>query len=130
MSYNICLMPGDGIGPEVLESAVKVLKALDMDLRFVKAEIGYDCYKKRGVSLPDKTLETIKACDSALFAAVTTPPNIPNYKSPIVRLRKELNLYVNLRPNKSYPVEGFKEEMDIVIFRENTEGLYVQVERV
>ncbi|MBS1266780.1 MAG: Homoisocitrate dehydrogenase [Candidatus Woesearchaeota archaeon] len=127
--YNIFVLPGDGIGIEVTQSAVRVLKALDLDIKFSYGEIGYECYKRHKTPLPDKTIDQARTCDAVLFGAVTTPPNIENYFSPIVKLRQDLQLYANIRPNKSYPIPGFRENVDLVIVRENTEGLYSGVER-
>ncbi|MFH1440327.1 MAG: isocitrate/isopropylmalate dehydrogenase family protein [Candidatus Woesearchaeota archaeon] len=135
-TYNICILPGDGIGPEVIEEAVRVLKTLennsDGSLRFnlIYGDIGYDCYKKCGEGLPAETIEKVEKADAALFGAVTTPPNIPNYSSPILRLRQHFDLYVNLRPCQSFPTELSRKGIDMIVVRENTEGLYSRSERV
>ncbi len=126
---RIAVLPGDGIGKEVIPAAVKVMKAAG-DYEFVYGEIGYECYQKTGASVPDSTLELIKYSDACLFGAVTTPPNIPGYRSPILTLRKKLDLYANLRPMKTYPLPGFRDNVDMVFVRENTEGLYSGRERV
>ncbi|MBD3204449.1 NAD-dependent isocitrate dehydrogenase [Candidatus Woesearchaeota archaeon] len=125
MTYKICILPGDGIGKEVVPEAVRVLKKLPLDFKFFYAEAGYDCFQKTKTALPDKTLSLVKKCDATLFGAVTTPPNIKNYKSVIVNLRKKLDLFVNLRPVKSYS----RKKIDLVFIRENTEGLYSGIER-
>jgi homoisocitrate dehydrogenase len=80
--------------------------------------------------LPDSTLEQIRNADATLFGAVTTPPNIPNYFSPVVRMRQSLELYANLRPCRSIPHSSSRENIDMVIVRENTEGLYSGIERL
>ncbi|MDD9954124.1 MAG: isocitrate/isopropylmalate dehydrogenase family protein [Candidatus Woesearchaeota archaeon] len=126
---KICVLPGDGIGPEVTEEAVKILAALG-DFTFVYGDIGYDAYQQIGSSLPDETLQKIADADATLFGAVTTPPNIPNYESPILKLRQHFDLYVNLRPCKTLPIEISHEGIDMDIVRENTEGLYSRRERV
>lgn len=128
--YNICVLPGDGIGKDVIPEAVRVLKATGLNFEFVYGDIGFEAYQKLGSSLPDATIEKVKAADSCLFGAVTTPPNIPNYSSPILKMRKALDLYINLRPNKSYPLPQFRQGVDIVMFRENTEGMYSGRERL
>jgi isopropylmalate/isohomocitrate dehydrogenase-like protein len=127
---RICVLGGDGIGPEVAENAVKVLKALPLKLEFVDGDIGYDCYLKHGSSLPDETIKKVEQSDATLFGAVTTPPNIPNYRSPIIRLRKHFDLYANVRPVKTWPHESSRKNIDMVIVRENTEDLYAGIERV
>jgi isocitrate/isopropylmalate dehydrogenase len=71
--YRICLLPGDGIGSEVVAGAVEVLQVLPLEFAFTRAEIGYGAYQKLGTPLPDETLEAIRASDAALFGAVTTP---------------------------------------------------------
>jgi len=130
MTYRICLLPGDGIGPEVIASAEQVLRALPLDLEFVRADIGYGEYQRSGSPLPDSTLQAIRNVDATLLGAVTTPPNIPNYFSPIVRMRQSLELYANLRPCRSIPHESSRPNIDLIIVRENTEGLYAGIERV
>ena len=96
MSYRICLLPGDGIGPEVIASAEQVLRALPLDWDFTYAEIGFGAYERHGTPLPDSTLEAIRFADATLFGAVTTPPSIPGYFSPVVRMRQTLDLYANI----------------------------------
>ncbi|MAG08088.1 isocitrate dehydrogenase [Candidatus Woesearchaeota archaeon] len=123
MSKNICILPGDGVGPEVTEEAVKVLKSLDLGFDFVYGDIGFGTYERLGTPLPDETIEKVEKADATLFGAVTTPPNIPNYSSPILKLRKHFDLYANLR-------QCVNDEINMVIVRENTEGLYSGSERV
>ncbi len=130
MTYRICLLPGDGIGPEVIDAAEQVLYSLPLDLEFVCAEIGFGAYERRGTPLPDSTLDAIRNSAAALFGAVTTPPNIPNYFSPVVRMRQSLELYANLRPTRSIPHSSSRPNIDLVIVRENTEGLYSGIERL
>lgn len=128
--YRICLLPGDGIGPEVIECTEQVLRALSLDLEFTRAEIGYATYKQLGTPLPDSTLEEIRFADATLLGAVTTPPNLPGYFSPIVRMRQSLDLYANLRPCRSIPHSSSRAGIDLIIVRENTEGLYSGIERL
>lgn len=130
MSYHITLLPGDGIGPEVIAAAETVLRALPLDWTFTRAEIGLGAYERLGTPLPESTLEAIRRSDAALFGAVTTPPNLPGYFSPVVRMRQTLDLYANLRPNRSLPHPSSRQGVDLVIVRENTEGLYSGIERV
>lgn len=142
--YQIAVMPGDGIGVDVMEAAQLVLDALRLDADYHQADIGWELWRKEGNPLPQRTIDTLKKSDCALFGAVTSKPKeeaeeelIPElkgkgitYRSPILMMRQMFDLYVNLRPCKAYPGNplNFKEDIDIVIFRENTEGLYVGVE--
>jgi homoisocitrate dehydrogenase len=130
MKYKICLLSGDGIGPEVAASARHVLEVLPIQWDFVECGIGYGEYQRSGSPLPDSTLQEIRHADAALFGAVTTPPNLPNYFSPVVRMRQALELFANLRPCKSIPHESSKSGIDMLIVRENTEGLYSGIERL
>jgi len=130
MTYRICLLPGDGIGPEVIDCAEQVLLALPVELEFIRAEIGFGAYERLGTPLPDSTLNGIRISSAALFGAVTTPPNLPGYFSPVVRMRQSLELYANLRPTRSIPHSTSRPNIDLVIVRENTEGLYAGIERL
>lgn len=128
--YRICLLPGDGIGPEVIDCAEEVLSALPLNLEFIRADIGFGAYELLDTPLPDSTLDEIRRSDATLLGAVTTPPNIPGYFSPIVRMRQSLDLYANLRPCRSIPHSSSRAGIDMVIVRENTEGLYSGIERL
>ncbi len=130
MCYRICLLPGDGIGPEVIAAAETVLRALPLNFEFTRAEIGFGAYQRLGAPLPDSTLDAIRAADAALFGAVTTPPNLPGYFSPVVRMRQRLDLYANLRPTRSIPHPASRPNIDLILVRENTEGLYSGIERL
>ena len=123
---KIAVLPGDGIGPEVIKSALSVLKAVTDDLEFSYFDVGYGNFQKKGSSITDEILEELKNFDAILFGAVSSPPgHVKNYKSPILTIRRDLDLYANIRPVKSYIK---KNNLDIIIFRENTEGLYSQNE--
>jgi homoisocitrate dehydrogenase len=130
--YRICIMPGDGIGQEVIPAAVKVLEALPLHFAFSQAEAGWDCFQRRAVSVPTETLAAIRASHAALFGAVSSPMRkVEGYKSAVVTMRQQLDLYVNLRPCASIPVPLSRPGIDMVIVRENTEGLYAgQEERL
>jgi homoisocitrate dehydrogenase len=130
MKHSICLLPSDGIGPEVIDCAEQVLRALPLDLEFVRADIGFAAYQRLGTPLPDSSLEEIRCASAALLGAVTTPPAIPGYFSPVVRMRQSLDLYANLRPCRSIPHSSSRPNIDLVIVRENTEGLYSGIERL
>ena len=130
VTYRICLLLGDGIGPGIIDCAEQVLYALHLDLEFVRAEIGFGAYERLGTPLPDSTLEEIRCSSATLFGAVTTPPDIPNYFSPVVRMRQSLELYANLRPCHSIHHPSSRPNIDFIIVRENTEGLYSGIERL
>ena len=130
VQHRICFIGGDGVGPEVVAHARRVLDALGVNYTGTEARAGYACYQECGSALPDATVQAARASDAVLFGAVTTPPNIPNYSSAIVGLRKALDLYANVRPCRSYPnVPCLRPDIDLVIVRENTEGMYSGRER-
>lgn len=142
--YRIAWMPGDGIGVDVMDAARIVLDRMSLDAEYVHADIGWEFWCKEADPLPDRTTDILKNTDCALFGAITSKPKeeaetelIPElkgkghtYSSPIVRLRQGLNLRTNMRPCKAYPGNplNYREGIDIVVFRENTEGLYSGVE--
>ena len=127
MNYQIALLPGDGIGPEVMDATVKVLKTLEkktnIEFDFKTYMIG-DAEKKRtGMALPKETINGVKNADACLFACVGETA-----KETILPLRQMYNLYANLRPAKAYPgVYALKPETDLMIVRENTEDLYKMI---
>jgi isocitrate dehydrogenase (NAD+) len=128
MAYNITLIPGDGVGPEVAKAAKQVLEATGVALNWEIAYAGASAQEKFGAVLPDSTLESIRKNKVALKGPVTTPIGT-GFRSVNVALRKELDLYVCLRPCKTYPgvLSRFK-DVDIVVVRENTEDLYSGIE--
>lgn len=127
--YTITLVPGDGIGPEVTEAACKVIAAAGVNIRWERfEEVGYAGIEKQGQPLPDEVLNSIHRNRLALKGPVTTPVG-GGFRSVNVSLRQKLDLFVNLRPCKRLP--GIKTpfpDTDLVIFRENTEGLYSGIE--
>lgn len=142
--YKIALLPGDGVGKEVMEAAMIVLESISLDAEYVEGEIGWEFWCKEGKPLPDRTIQMLKKTDVCLFGAITSKPKEDaskeldpslrekgySYFSPIVRLRQEFDLYTNLRPCKAYPGNplNYRDDIDLVIFRENTEGMYAGVE--
>jgi 3-isopropylmalate dehydrogenase len=142
--YRIAWMPGDGIGVDVMDAARIVLDAMDLDAAYVPADIGWEFWRREGDALPQRTVDTMRECDCALFAAITSKPKeeaakelVPDlqgkglvYRSPIVRLRQLFDLYVNLRPCRAFKGNplNFRDDLDLVVFRENTQGLYAGVE--
>ncbi|MGQ9692310.1 MAG: homoisocitrate dehydrogenase [Thermaceae bacterium] len=130
MAYRICLIEGDGIGHEVIPAARKVLEATGLPLEFLEAEAGWETFGKKGVSVPEETVEKAMASDAILFGAATSPTRkVPGFFGAIRYLRRRLDLYANVRPVKSRPIPQSRPGIDLVIVRENTEGLYVGQER-
>ena len=128
--YRIALIPGDGIGKEVVPAAARVLEETGLPLHFVEMEAGWETFQRTGNALPEETVAGLKKCHGALFGAVSSPSRrVPGYSSPIVALRRILDLYANLRPVVSAPVPGSRPAVDMLIVRENTECLYVKRER-
>ena len=127
-TYNLAVIPGPGIGAEVVPEAIRVLEStgLTFDCRYF--EVGFEVWKKTGSPVPSNVLEGIKETQACLFGATTTPVGVPGYKSAIITLRTALGLYANVRPAKSYPNQKGIKGVDLVIVRENTEGMYSGME--
>ena len=142
--YRIAWLPGDGIGPEVCDAARLVLDAAGFQAEYLDGDIGWEFWRKEGDALPARTLELLRSTDCAFFGAITSKPAADaarelapelqgrglTYRSPIVRLRQVLDLYVCLRPCRAFrgnPL-NYREDIDLVVFRENTEGMYIGVE--
>jgi isocitrate/isopropylmalate dehydrogenase len=142
--YKIAWLPGDGIGIEALEAAKIVLDKLALDAEYIHGDIGWEFWCKEGDAFPQRTIDLLKSVNAAMFGAITSKPVkaaeaelVPElkgkgliYRSPIVRMRQLFDLYICLRPTKGYPGNplNFKENIDLVVFRENTEDLYAGVE--
>lgn len=142
--YKIAWLPGDGIGNEVMAAARTVLDGLGLNAEYIHGDIGWEFWRTEGNPLPDRTLDVLRNTDCALFGAITSMPKeeaeealVPElagtnlvYSSPIVRLRQEFNLHTNLRPCRAFQGNplNLRDDIDLVVFRENTEGLYVGVE--
>ncbi len=119
-SKKVAVVPGDGIGPEVIKSALEVLDSSGAEFESIFLEMGLCRWKKTGQAMSEEDLAAAKECDCILFGAISTPPD-PNYKSVLLRLRKELDLFANIRPFRG-------RDLDFIIVRENTEGLYSGIE--
>lgn len=142
--YKIAVLPGDGVGVDVIEAAMLVLDALKFDAEYIYGDIGWEFWRREGNPLPDRTLKMLRETDACLFGAITSKPKedaekeldpslrgkTDSYFSPIVRLRQEFDLYTNMRPCKAYPGNplNYRDDIDLVVFRENTEGMYAGVE--
>ncbi|RMH02842.1 MAG: isocitrate/isopropylmalate dehydrogenase family protein [Planctomycetota bacterium] len=142
--HRIGWMPGDGVGNEVMAAARTVLDAVGFDAEYVPLDIGWEFWCREGDPLPQRTIDGLRNCDAALFGAITSKPKAeaeaeldPSlrgrglvYRSPIVRMRQEFDLYSNVRPCRAYAGNplNYRDDIDLVVFRENTEGLYGGVE--
>ena len=127
----LCLIPGDGIGREVIPAAARVLRAAMPDLETIPAEAGWDCFQRTGEILPAETVANVEAAGAALFGAVSSPAYaVAGYRSVILALRQHFELYANIRPVKSWPHLSARSDVKLTIVRENTEGLYVGRERL
>ena len=130
MSRVICLIEGDGIGREVIPAGRRLLEAMGLGWRFTEAEAGWGAFERYGAALPEATVAAVESADATLFGAVSSPLRpVDGYRSPIVALRQRLDLYANLRPVLSQPVPSSRPNIDMLIVRENSEGLYSGIER-
>ncbi|MDD3124263.1 MAG: isocitrate/isopropylmalate dehydrogenase family protein [Candidatus Kapabacteria bacterium] len=143
-SYKIAWLPGDGVGSEVLEATKIVLDKLNFSAEYIHGDIGWEFWCKEGDAFPQRTIDLLHNVDAAMFGAITSKPVktaeqelVPElqgkglvYRSPIVRMRQTFDLYNCLRPCKAYPGNplNYKDDIDIVMFRENTEDMYCGVE--
>ena len=127
-TYKIAVIPGPGIGSEVVPEAIRVLESTELNFDCKYFEVGFEVWQKTGFPVPDSVLDGIKKTQACLFGATTTPVGVPGYKSAIITLRTALGLYANVRPAKSYPNQKGMKNVDLVIVRENTEGLYSGME--
>ncbi|MCU1290929.1 MAG: isocitrate dehydrogenase, NAD-dependent, mitochondrial type [Acidobacteria bacterium] len=128
--HTITLIPGDGIGPEIVAATVSIIEASGVDIEWETHIIGAQALEKFGDTLPEPTIESIKRNKVALKGPLTTPIG-KGFTSVNVGLRKALDLYANIRPVKALPnIESRNPELDLVIVRENTEDLYAGLEHV
>jgi 3-isopropylmalate dehydrogenase len=142
--YRIAWLPGDGVGVEVMEAAKVVLDKVGLEAEYLHGDIGWEFWCREGDAFPQRTIDLLKGVDAAMFGAITSKPVKAAekelapalqgkglvYRSPIVRMRQLFDLYVCLRPCKAYPKNplNYREGIDLVVFRENTEDLYSGVE--
>ncbi len=142
--HKIAWLPGDGVGNEVMEAAKIVLDKLNFDAEYIPGDIGWEFWCKEGNPLPERTIDILKNTDACLFGAITSKPKeeaekelVPElqgkglvYSSPIVGMRQILDLHTNMRPCKAFKNNplNYRDDIDLVVFRENTEGLYCGVE--
>jgi isocitrate dehydrogenase (NAD+) len=126
-SLDVTLIPGDGIGPDITDATVRVLEASGVSFNWDRQLAGMAAVKAHGDPIPEATLESIKRTKLALKGPLETPVG-KGFRSINVALRKEFDLYANLRPAKTILANGRFDNVDVVLVRENTEGLYVGVE--
>ena len=128
MAHRITVIPGDGIGPEIMDATIRVLEATGVDFDWDYREAGLDAAEKYGSVLPEEVLDSVRKNKVAIKGPITTPRG-GGFRSVNVALRKMLDLYACLRPAKSYPgVRSRYQNIDLVIVRENHEDLYAGVE--
>ncbi len=143
-TYRVAMLPGDGVGGDVLAAAKRVLDAVGFRAEYQYGDIGWGFWVAEGNPLPDRTVKLLQSTDVCLFGAITSKPKEEaaaelsptlkgkgfSYASPIVGLRQLFDLHTNLRPCKAYPGNplNLRDDIDLVVFRENTEGLYAGVE--
>lgn len=127
MPHTVTLIPGDGIGPEITEAVVRVVEASGADVEWDRRAAGVSAIEAHASPLPQETLDSIRETRVALKGPLTTPSGV-GFRSINVALRKEFDLYANVRPAKTLVPGGRYEDIDIVLIRENTEGLYSGVE--
>jgi len=123
---QLCVIEGDGIGREVIPAALQVLRTVAPDVKLYHESAGWGTFQERGTSLPESTLEQAKRCGAVLFGAAQSPAYpVDGYFSPILKLRRALRAYANLRPTTYLPVPTSREGVDLLVVRENTEDLYI-----
>ncbi len=128
MAHRVTLIPGDGTGPELAEQMRRCVEATGAAIRWDIQEAGVDIHEKEGTPLPQRVIDSIKRNGVAIKAPITTPIGV-GFRSVNVELRQALDLYQCVRPARSYPgVRSPYRNIDLVIFRENTDDLYIGVE--
>ncbi|HWV56494.1 MAG TPA: isocitrate/isopropylmalate family dehydrogenase [Longimicrobiales bacterium] len=127
MSVEVTLIPGDGIGPSIADATVRILEAAGAEISWDRQIAGVSAIEARLAPLPEETLDSIRRTRVGLKGPLTTPVGT-GFRSINVALRKEFDLYANVRPARSLLPNGRYQDIDLVLIRENTEGLYVGVE--
>lgn len=123
--HKIVLIPGDGIGPEIIRAVTKILDVAGAEIQWIERTAGQGAYEETGTPIPDETIEAIREHRIALKGPLTTPVGA-GFRSVNVALRQEFDLYSNIRPAKSIPnIDSRFSNVDMVTFRENTQGLYI-----
>ncbi|MBD3400822.1 MAG: isocitrate/isopropylmalate dehydrogenase family protein [Candidatus Coatesbacteria bacterium] len=130
MGYKIARIPGDDVGHDVMKAAMIIMDALELDIDWVDADAGWCMWEAKGNTVPPETWDVLESTDACLFGAITSRPGVKGFKSAILQIRQRMDLYTNMRPIKAIPGVplNYRDNIDMVIFRENTEGLYSMVE--
>lgn len=127
--YRVTYIPGDDSGHDVMEACMIVMEKLNPPIDWIRADAGWCMWEKYGDTVPPETWYALENSDAALFGAITSKPGVKGFRSAIIQIRQRFDLYINLRPFRSLPgVPSHKSNIDIVLFRENTEDLYAGVE--
>lgn len=130
MAFKVCRIPGDGVGHDVMQAAMIVLNAMNLPIEWIDADAGWCMWEKYENTVPPQTWEALQSSDACLFGAITSKPGIKGFKSAILQMRQKFDLYANLRPVKAFKGVSlnYRDDINLVIFRENTEDLYSGVE--
>ncbi len=125
--YKVGVLKGDGVGPEIVEAAIDIFGTLDLGITFIELEAGYSYYQRIGRSIEEDFFSKVRELDAILKGPLYTPPHVREFKSVNILIRRELNLYANVRPFKSFESISLK-NFNIVLIRENIEDVYVGIE--
>ena len=125
MTKKVAVLPGDGIGPEIVSSAVAVINTLVNDIELINGDFGYDCYKRTGEALPRITMDLIDECDAILVGSVNNPEDDRLFRNPLADITKRLDLFAEVRKvTKIVPDLGIIGDIDATFIKENDEGLF------
>ena len=125
MSKKVAVLPGDGIGPEIVSSAVAVINTLVSDIELINGDMGYDCYKRTGEALPRITMDLIDECDAILVGSINNPESDRLFRNPLNDIKKRLDLFAEIRPvSKIVPNIGMIGDIEATFIKENDEGMF------
>ena len=125
MSKKVAVLPGDGIGPEIVSSAVAVINTLVSDIELINGDMGYDCYKRTGEALPRITMDLIDECDAILVGCINNPESDRLFRDPLADIEKRLDLFAEVRKvSKLVPDLGIIGDIDATFIMENDEGMF------
>ena len=125
MSKKVAVLPGDGVGPEIVSSAVAVINTLVSDIELINGDMGYDCYKRTGEALPRITMDLIDECDAILVGSINDPESDRLFRNPLNDIKKRLDLFAEIRTvSKIVPDIGIIGDIDATFIKENDEGMF------
>lgn len=125
MAKKVAVLPGDGIGPEIVSSAVAVINTLVSDIELINGDFGYDCYKRTGEALPRITMDLIDECDAILVGSVNNADDDRLFRNPLADIKKRLDLFAEVRKvSKIVPDLGIIGDIDATFIKENDEGMF------